>query len=100
MIISHGTLTAPAAHADDVRQLLRTIAQATRSEPGCLLYLVSENLEQPGHFLLTEHWENLAAMQTHLALPGVGEAVAAAQGMGVSDLSITAWAAGAETRVM
>jgi quinol monooxygenase YgiN len=100
MIISPGTLSTLAAHADGVRQLLRTIAQATREEPGCLLYLVSENLEQPGHFLLTEHWESMAAIQTHLALPGVGEAVAAAQGMGVSDLTITAWEAGSETRVM
>lgn len=100
MIISHGTLSAPPAHADSVRQLLRSVAQVTRQESGCLLYLVSENLDQPGHFVLTEHWETLAAMQTHLALPGVGEAVAAVHGMGVSDLTITAWETEGETRIM
>lgn len=39
-------------------------------------------------------------MQTHLALPGVGEAVQAVQGMGVNDLIITAWEAGEATKIM
>ncbi|MBB6016287.1 putative quinol monooxygenase [Deinococcus radiopugnans] len=100
MILSHGTLTAPAAHADAIRALLRQIAQATRQEAGCRLYLVSENLETPGHFVISEQWDSLEAMQTHLAQPGVGEAVAAVHGMGVTDLTITAWEAGAQTDVM
>ena len=100
MIISHGTLSAPEAHAGAVRDLLRAIASATRKEQGCTLYLVSENLEQGGHFLITEHWDTMADMQTHLALPAVGEAVAAVHGMGVSDLSITAYEGGAATKIM
>ncbi len=100
MLLSHGTLTAPVAHADAVRQLLRQIAQATRQEPGCQLYLVSENLEVPGHFVITEQWASMEAMQAHLAQAAVGEAVAAAQGMGVTDLTITAWEAGTQTAVM
>lgn len=100
MILSHGTLTAPASHADSVRALLRQIAQATRQEPGCGLYLVSENLETPGHFIITEQWASMQDMQTHLAQPGVAEAVAAVHGMGVTDLSITAWEAGTQTTVM
>lgn len=100
MILSHGTLTAPAAHADALRALLRQIAGATRQEPGCQLYLVSENLETPGHFVITEQWASLEAMQTHLAQPAVGEAVAAARGMGVADLTITAWEAGTRTDVL
>ncbi|AWN22244.1 hypothetical protein DKM44_02495 [Deinococcus irradiatisoli] len=93
MIISHGTLTFPEGQHEAARAMLRALALQTRTEPGCLLYGVSENLETPGAFVITEQWESLEAMQTHLALPGVGEAVAAVQGMGVSDLKITAWEA-------
>ena len=100
MILSHGTLTAPEAHADAIRQLLRQIAGATRQEQGCRLYLVSEDLETPGRFIITEQWASMEDMQTHLAQPGVGEAVAAVHGMGVTDLTITAWEAGTQTEVM
>ncbi|CAM4031488.1 putative quinol monooxygenase [Deinococcus frigens] len=104
MILSHGTLTAPAAHADAIRQMLGQIAQATRQETGCQLYLVSENLETPGHFIITEQWASMEDMGAHLALPAVGEAVgeavAAVHGMGVTDLTITAWEAGTQTQVM
>ena len=100
MILSHGTLSAPEAHRNDVRQLLMQIAAATRQEKGCLLYLVSEQLDNPGSFIITEQWQSMEEMQTHLAQPAVGEAVAAVHGMGVNDLTITAWEAGQATKVM
>ncbi len=99
MIMSHGTLTFPEGQHDTARQMLRALAAQTRSEPGCLLYTVSENLESPGAFVISEQWENMDSMQAHLALPGVGEAVAAVQQMGVTDLTIRAWEAGSETRI-
>lgn len=100
MYLSHGTLSVPAAHIADVRLLLQRVASATRQENGCLLYLVSEQLEHPGAFVISEQWDSLEAMQTHLAQPAVGEAVAAVRSMGVSDLTITAWEAVGELRVM
>ncbi|MFC3831549.1 MULTISPECIES: putative quinol monooxygenase [Deinococcus] len=100
MIISHGTLSTPPEHAEGARTLLRQVAQASRQDAGCTLYVVSEDLEQPGHFVITEHWDSMADMQAHLALPGVGEAVAAAHAMGATDLTITAYEGGAQTRIM
>ena len=100
MIISHGTLTFPAAHLDTARSMLTTLAAQTRTEPGCLSYLVSENLETPGAFIISEQWESMDAMQTHLGLPGVGEAVKQVTEMGVNDLSITAWETGQATQIM
>lgn len=100
MVISHGTLSVPAPHIAEVRQLLLDIAASTRQEPGCTLYLVSEDLAQPGHFVMTEHWDSMAHMQTHLALPGVGQAVQQAHALGGTDLTITAYESGTATRVM
>ena len=100
MIISHGTLTFPAAHLSTARTMLLGLAAQTRREPGCLLYQVSENLETPGAFIISEQWESMDAMQTHLGLPGVGEAVKQVTEMGVSDLTITAWEAGQATQIM
>lgn len=54
MILSHGTLTFPTQHLGGARQLLRDLAAQTRTEEGCLLYLVSESLDMPGQFLITE----------------------------------------------
>ncbi len=100
MIISHGTLTFPAAQRDTARQMLTGLAAQTRSEPGCLLYSVSENLETPGAFIISEQWESMDAMQVHLSLPGVGAAVAQVRAMGVADLTITAWEAGQATKIL
>ncbi len=100
MVISHGTLTFPAAHLAAARSMLTTLAAQTRTEPGCLSYLVSENLETPGAFIISEQWESMDAMQTHLSLPGVGEAVKQVTEMGVNDLTITAWETGQATRIM
>jgi quinol monooxygenase YgiN len=91
MVQSFGTLTFAAQHHDAARQMLSGLAAQTRREPGCLAYRVSEDLESPGVFLIHEQWQDMAAMQTHLALPGVAEAVGAVQAMGVDDLRITAW---------
>ena len=100
MIISHGTLSTPPEHADAARALLRGVAQASRQDTGCVLYIVSEDLERPGHFVITERWASLADMHAHLALPGVSEAVAAAHGLGATDLTITAYEGGTATKIM
>ncbi|TSA86687.1 antibiotic biosynthesis monooxygenase [Deinococcus detaillensis] len=100
MILSHGTLTFPAAHLDTARSMMRDLAAQTRTEPGCLLYQVSENLETPGGFIISEQWESMDAMQVHLNQPEVGELVEKVKGMGVNDLSITAWSAGEATKIM
>lgn len=100
MIISHGTLTFPADQADAARALLRDLAAQTRTEAGCTLYQVSENLEGAGGFIISEQWESMDAMQVHLAQPQVATLVEKVKSMGVNDLSITAWVSDSPTKIM
>ena len=100
MIISLGYITVPAQHEGTVSRMLTDLAAQTRSEPGCLAYHVSRDLDTPGRFLITENWASLEQMQTHLALPHIGPAVGALQDMGVSELSITAYPAGEPMQMM
>ncbi|WP_407540354.1 putative quinol monooxygenase [Deinococcus radiomollis] len=94
MIISLGYVTVPAEHADQVSQMLSGLAAQTRTEPGCIDYRVSRDLEVPGRFSLVETWAGLEQMQTHLALPHIGPAVEALMNLGGQHLSVTAYEAG------
>lgn len=94
MIISLGYVTVPVQHTEQVSQMLSGLAAQTRSEPGCLNYRVSHDLEVPGRFSLVETWATLADMQAHLALPHIGPAVQALMGLGGQELSVTAYEAG------
>ena len=94
MIISLGYVTVPTEHADQVSQMLSGLAAQTRTEPGCIDYRVSRDLEMAGRFSLVETWASLEQMQTHLALPHIGPAVEALMGLGGQQLSVTAYEAG------
>ncbi|WP_425146239.1 putative quinol monooxygenase [Deinococcus sp.] len=100
MVISLGYITVPVQHEGSVVKMLTDLAAQTRTEPGCLAYHVSRDLDAPGRFLITEYWASLEQMQTHLALPHIGPAVQALQGMGVTELSITAYQAGEPMQMM
>ena len=57
-------------HADDVAaatELARTMAAATRGEPGCVRYAFGHDVEQPGRFLLSEVWRDRGALDAHFA---------------------------------
>jgi quinol monooxygenase YgiN len=94
MIISLGYVTVPTEHTEQVAQMLSELAAQTRTEPGCVDYRVSRDLEVEGRFALVETWASLEQMQTHLALPHIGPAVEALMGLGGKELSVTAYEAG------
>ncbi|MTH97951.1 antibiotic biosynthesis monooxygenase [Roseibium sp. RKSG952] len=49
---------------------LQDLAQiTTQSEPGCLLFEVREDLEDPNRFVLWEEWTGEAALANHFTLP-------------------------------
>jgi quinol monooxygenase YgiN len=42
-------------------------AKATRQEKGCLVYQLNRDLKMPNNYVLYERWQNLAALEAHLA---------------------------------
>ena len=87
MIISLGYVTVPTQHTEQVSQMLSGLAAQTRSEPGCIDYRVSHDLEVPGR-------TDVRWLQWNMALPHIGPAVEALMGLGGQELSVTAYQAG------
>lgn len=64
-IVAQST-TAP-ENADDYGHVLQRLAEATRTEPGCVFFDVFRSLEQPGHFVTLEGYADGAALTAHQA---------------------------------
>jgi quinol monooxygenase YgiN len=47
----------------------REVMDQTRSEPGCVAYSFTADLEHPDRFHITEIWESEEAVAAHLAQP-------------------------------
>jgi quinol monooxygenase YgiN len=52
-------------HESTVARLLRTNAEASRAEPGCLEFSVYQAIDDPRAFLLYERYTNEDAFQAH-----------------------------------
>ena len=50
---------------DAVASLLQQVAEASRREPGCLLFWIHRSLEEPGRFFLYEQFVSEAAFREH-----------------------------------
>ena len=48
---------------------IRVCVQATRQEPGCLLYTCHTDLNVPGRFVFIERWTSQAALSAHEKTP-------------------------------
>lgn len=62
--------------ADKLEAEMKLLVEATRKEPGCLLYDLHRGTEDPNIFVFVEAWETKAHWQDHMA----GEAVKAFNG--------------------
>ena len=52
-------------HDEEVAGLIPELVAASRSEPGCLLYLAHRHREDPRRFLFYEQYEDEAAFNAH-----------------------------------
>jgi quinol monooxygenase YgiN len=59
------TLKALPGHADEVHELMRTVAKATRQEDGCLAYLVHQAKDAPDTVVVYERWASPGALSAH-----------------------------------
>ena len=69
MIIVHGTIPIKPDAREQALELARRMAEATRSELGCLSYEFYVGLSDPNTLLLFQEWENMDALMTHFQTP-------------------------------
>jgi len=65
-------------------ELLAELAIATRAEPGCRRYVVAQDLEDPGRFHLSEHWQDIEALAAHFETAHMAAFSNAARPLGYS----------------
>lgn len=49
----------------DVVRTFAKLAEGSRREPGCRMYVVHQHIDKPRHFLVYEQYDNDAALQAH-----------------------------------
>jgi quinol monooxygenase YgiN len=77
MIIVTGSVKArPETRAEVLRLSLEHVRRS-RSEPGCLLHSVHEDVEVADRFVFLEHWVDRAALDAHFRVPASGAFAAA-----------------------
>lgn len=82
------TIPAKPGSEDGIRDVLTTLATATREEDGCLDYDLFESGGAPGTFVTIERWRDQAALDAHLGGPAVAAAFAGAGDHLAGDVAI------------
>jgi quinol monooxygenase YgiN len=59
----------------NVKEILQTMMTASRSEPGCKLYIANQGNDDPRRFLIYEQYRDEAAFKEHLETPAFKEHV-------------------------
>lgn len=77
MLIVVARYVVAAGHADTVVRLLRTNAEASRGEPGCLEFSVFQDADDPRRILLYEEYTDEEAFQAHRRTPHFREIIEA-----------------------
>lgn len=67
-VVTHVDIGPGGAQADP-STLLRNLAEASRSDPGCVRFDVLRHTMRGNHFTIVETWRNQAALDAHVATP-------------------------------
>ena len=60
-------ITAKPGRGDELEPLLRSLAEATHGEDGCVLYSLQRGLQDRDVFVTVEKWESAGPLEQHLA---------------------------------
>ena len=69
MVIVHAFIEAKEGMAQKFAEAAGKCVTETRKEPGCILYTLYADAENPLKFVIVEEWESKAALDNHMTLP-------------------------------
>jgi quinol monooxygenase YgiN len=72
MLIVTGSVHVRAEHLDRAIELSLEHVRRSRTEPGCLMHSVHQDVEDPNRLVFLEHWADLHALRTHFQVPSSG----------------------------
>jgi quinol monooxygenase YgiN len=94
VIIVTGDLRVAPQNMEKLREPMRRVIEATRSEDGCLSYAYGEDVLEPGLVRISERWLNWQSLEAHGRSPHVAAWHAALRETGVIRRDIVAYEAG------
>ena len=77
MLIVTGSVTARTDTFEALLEAALAHVARSRTEPGCLIHSVHVDCEDPMRLFFYEEWADRPALDTHFAVPGSGEFMAA-----------------------
>ena len=77
--------------AEKVRGELMALLAPTRSEPGCINYVLHQADDDNGEFMFYENWTDKEALDKHLAMPYLKAFIARADELLAEPLDVTLW---------
>jgi quinol monooxygenase YgiN len=75
------TIEAKSEYEKEVELALRAMLAPTRAEAGCYQYTLSQEIEAPYRFVMTERWRNAQALDEHMATPHMAQLLRALDGL-------------------
>jgi len=99
MIVVQVEVMVEPGSADQVRDAVGKMEQATRKESGCLKYAFSVDVTDAGMVRVTERWESLDAIKAHMASPHMAEFNKAVMALRPKGLDIKAYEVAREVQL-
>lgn len=94
MLLIIGTVRLPAEKLQAARPIMKLMADASRSEHGCIEYVYAEDVFVPGLIHVKEMWTNQETLDKHFASPHIAEWRAAWPALGIGDRDLRVYDVG------
>ncbi|MDQ1374534.1 MAG: hypothetical protein QOJ09_1872 [Actinomycetota bacterium] len=88
MIIVTGSVQAKPEELDRILALSLAHVRRSRTEPGCLMHSVHQDVEDPTRVVFLEYWEDREALGAHFEVPDSNEFVNAVTALAVGSPTI------------
>jgi len=100
MIIATGIITYDPSKKDRAIELIGELVPATQAEDGNITYDYWEHLSTPGTMRVYEEWRDQAAIDAHMASPGMAAFLGSIGDLGVTGAEIYTHEVSESSRLM
>jgi quinol monooxygenase YgiN len=88
LIVIAGTIRIDTAKESEAVVAAAEMMKETHKEEGCLAYVFSRDLVDPGTFRIFEEWESQEALDLHFAAPHMATFQKAMGGFGIKEMAV------------
>lgn len=88
MLVVAGEIEIDPEHREEAVDAAQAMMTATRREAGCLTYVLTADLGDPGRFRIFEEWESQEALDAHFETPHMKAFQSAMAKLGVRRLDV------------